>query len=145
MAYATVQDLVDAFGADELARASTPDGADLAGVQPERPTLKLEEASALMDSYLRRRYAVPLPASPALRACCCALARYALGFGSNTVPTEQARLARKEAIKWLEDIAAGDVTLDGAGTEGSASAAPIARARVQDRPASIQSGGPLGW
>lgn len=138
MAYATIQDLVDAFGEAELVRATTPDGADMAGVVPGRAQPKLDEASGLMDSYLRRRYVVPVPHSPELRACCCALARHSLGFTGSTLPTEQARLARKEAIEWLDGIAAGRVTLDGAVPAG-----PLSGARVQDRPPMVRAGGPI--
>lgn len=113
MMYATVADMVARFGPDEIIRLSTPSGQDLVGVQSAPVLTALEEASSQIDSYLRRRYAVPLDVVPAeiLRATC-HLARYDLQMGEQKEPSEQARLARKEAIEWLTKITEGKVVLD---------------------------------
>ncbi len=128
MAYATVQDLINFAGEAEIARLSTPDGADLAGVRAELVQPKLDVAADLMDSYFRRRYLVPVPVSPVVRECCCALARYMLASSSGPGPAESVRLAHKVQIGWLENIGTGTVTLDGAAISG-----PPSGARVQDR------------
>lgn len=129
MPYATPQDLVDAYGEAELVRLTTPSGQSLAGVVAGRAEARLVEASGLMDSYLRRRYLVPVtPATPELRSCCCALARYELMHTGETEPSEQARLARKERIDWLQALADGRIALDGAALANTAIGA-----RTRDR------------
>ncbi len=138
MSYAAVQDLVDFAGEAEIARLSTPDGADLAGVRTERVQPKLEAASDLMDSYFRRRYLVPVPVSPIVRECCCTLARYMLAAGAGPGPAESVRLAHKVQVGWLENIGTGLVTLDGAALSG-----PPSGARVQDRSAMFRDRGAL--
>ena len=141
MAYATADDMVLAFGEAEMVRLSTPEGEDMVGADTDRMGRQLDEASGLMDSYLRRRYQVPIAAvSPELRRCCCTLARYGLTFQGGTDPSEPMRLARKEAIAWLGEIADGKVTLDGA---VGVIAGSNSFARVQDRPAMFRSGGRL--
>lgn len=111
--YASVADMVARFGSDEMTRLTTPSGHVLAAVQPTPVLTALEEASDLIDGYLRRRYAVPLDIVPAaiLRATCF-LARFDLSMGEQKEPSEQTRLARKEAVEWLERIAKGEVVLD---------------------------------
>lgn len=130
MAYATTADMIARFGEAEMI-SLTADPGNLAGpVVTARSDRALAEASALIDSYLRRRYLVPLAAAPAeiLRACCI-LARYDLAQGEQRDPTEQMRLARKETIAWLEMLASGTALLDGVPLAGSAGAG----GRVQDR------------
>ncbi len=138
MPYASVQDLVDYAGEAEIARLSTPDGADLAGVVSLRVAPKLDVASDLMDSYFRRRYLVPVPVSPTIRECCCALARHALWMGSGTGAAENVRVAHKTQINWLEDIGSGKVNLDGAAIAG-----PPSGARIEERPRVFGNRGPL--
>ncbi len=111
--YASVQDLIDRYGETELVRLTTPDGADMDGIDTDRVEGALREACALVDTYLRKRYNVPLDiAPPEIRRATCVLTRYDLMHGDQREPTEQARLARKEVVDWLSDIAAGKVQLD---------------------------------
>lgn len=135
MAYASLSDLVAAFGEAELVRLTTPVGQPLGEVQPARAGRALDEASELMDSYIRRRYAVPVQASGALRSCCCALARFDLAHSGDSQPSDQMTAARKERIAWLDAIAAGRVQLDAA-----EQLAPQSLARVTDRARTLQPG-----
>ncbi|MDC7787969.1 DUF1320 domain-containing protein [Rhodoplanes sp. TEM] len=140
-AYATVADMVSRFGETEVLRFSAGDGALPETIQPERIERAIGDASALIDSYLRRRYAVPLAVVPqAVERAACVLARYDLAQGGDREPTEQMRLARKEAIAWLEGIAAGTVTLEGVATLSAGSSA-----RVQDRDAVFGSASLRDW
>ena len=112
MAYATVDDMVQRFGAPEMARASTPENTPVTTVIPEPIETALEDASAQIDSFLRKRYAVPLQAvPPEINRACCMLARADLGMGGERNISEQAQAARQEAIKWLGLIATGAVVL----------------------------------
>lgn len=127
--YATVADMVSRFGETEVLRFSAGDGALPEAIVPERIDQAIADASALIDSYLRRRYTTPLTTAPAdITRAACTLARYALAMGGDREPTEQMRLARKEVITWLEGIADGRVTL-----EGLAPIATTSAARVSDR------------
>ncbi len=129
MSYASVQDMVDAFGETEMIRLSTPQGAELSGIDTDRVETALEKASGLIDSHLRRRYACPLPVTPPeVNDACLTLARYSLSFGGDVEPSEQTRLARKEVIEWLGRLNSGSVSL-----EGVELASTVVGARTQDR------------
>lgn len=140
MAYATVQDLIDFAGEAEIARNSTPDGAELSGPWAERVQPKLDTASDLMDSYFRRRYMVPVPVSPIIRDCCCTLARYMLASGAGAGPQESVRLAHKTSIAWLDGIGRGTVNIDGA---AGVVAGPPSGARHNERPRVFDNRTPL--
>ena len=129
MAYGTVDDMVQAFGEAELIRLSTPDDAPLTSINSARVQIALTNASDLIDSHLRRRYACPLATTPpAINRACLVLARYDLSFGGSIEPSEQARLARKETVEWLGRINTGSVTL-----EGVEPASSVVYARTSDR------------
>lgn len=114
MAYAAVTDMITRFGSSELIRMTTPEGQDMTAIDTVAVERALAEASDLVDSYLRTRYAVPLVAVPlSVRGLTCRMARYDLAHGENREPTEQMRLARREDVEWLGNIAKGLVTLDG--------------------------------
>lgn len=112
MAYASVEDMIARFGEPEMARATAPANTEIVGVNPEPISTALEDASALIDSYLRRRYAVPLQAvPPEINRACCMLARYDLGLGGQRSISDQAQKTREEIVGWLGRIARGDVLL----------------------------------
>lgn len=113
MAYATVQDMIDRFGAPEMIRLSTPDDRDMDGVVTDRVERALELVSSTMDSYIRKRYATPLDvAPPEVTSKCCDMARYELACGDGKSPTTDMDKRNDVAMRWLRDIAAGAVTLD---------------------------------
>ena len=144
MPYATLTDLIEAFGESEATRLTAPEG-DLDGpVVEARVTRALTEASDLIDSYLARRYAVPLPAPfpPAVTRACGVLARFQLAHGEQREPTEQMRLDRKETIAWLEALAEGRAILPGAVAAAGSSGAG---ARVSDRPRAFSDAALQGW
>jgi phage gp36-like protein len=133
MSYATINDLVERFGAVELARLTTPDGQPVDVVVTDTAQRALDDSTGVIDSYLRKRYATPMPTPPAeiVRACAI-LARYDLSFGEQKEPSEQVRLQRKEVIDWLDRVAKGEVLLDGALPAGDYS-----YAKTSDRPATF--------
>lgn len=113
MAYATVEDMIIRYGAAEITRLSTPDGVDATGPIPEPINVALVTASALIDTYLRKRYRVPLDVAPVeIQWACCTLARYDLSTGGERSPGEIARKDREDTIGWLGAIASGRVLLD---------------------------------
>lgn len=115
MAYATVDDMTLSFGEDELITVTTPRGVERTVIDQDQVNTAIGVASDEIDSYLRRRYAVPLVSvSPKILQVCCVLARWALWSKTDTAPSDAMRADRKDAIAWLGSINSGSVTLDGA-------------------------------
>lgn len=113
MAYATVQDMVKRFGVVEMTRLTTPSDQDMDGIVATVADTALESASAIMDSYIRRRYATPLDLPPTeITDACCDVARFRLSTGDQKSTSEEVRQRHKDAMQWLADIARGVVTLD---------------------------------
>ncbi|WP_435100827.1 gp436 family protein [Arhodomonas sp. AD133] len=115
MAYASVQDLIDRFGEDELIELT--DTERTGQVDQAQVETALEEASAEIDALIRRRYSVPVSPAPALlRRLCADIARYHLdAIGGR----EHVAKRRNDAVKRLESIAAGRATLDGGERTGA--------------------------
>lgn len=139
MAYATAEDLIARFGEVDVIRLSAPEGQLDQAVDYARVNLALDSATALIDSYVRRRYATPLsPVPQEIRDACCTLARYDLARGEQKTPSEQMMAERKETLAWLALIADGKAFLDAA--LAAATAPGIAGARVSDRPRDFAPG-----
>lgn len=108
MAYATVEEFVDAVTAAEavaLARQADPPGYDAALIQR-----KLDDAAAELDTYFAAKYATPLdPAPRTATTATIALARDALDRqGRDQVKAEAARWRT-----WARDVAKGVAVLAG--------------------------------
>ena len=113
MAYATLDDLIERFGRDEIAGTTTDRNAPRGTLDEGRVSRILEDVSSSMDSYLQRRYVVPVrPVPPVLVRICCQLARFDLANGTSNVPSEQIRAGQQAAMAWLRDVASGKATLD---------------------------------
>lgn len=130
--YATAHDMIDRFGETEMIRLSCPEDRTAETVDADRIETALTDASALIDSYLRNHYALPVQPSvpkPLIRAACI-LARHDLSQGARMEPTEQMGKDRADTIKWLERIAANQVSLeiDRRNASGHTATGPGARA-----------------
>ncbi len=124
MPYATVQDMIGRFGATEMLRLSSVDGElpDTVNVVPVEQAIA--DADGIIDSFLRKRHAVPLsPAPQVITRASCILARYELSVGGDREPPDQVKDGRKDTIAWLGKIADGTVTLEGTTPIVSSSAA----------------------
>lgn len=111
--YATLDDLIERYGREEIAGTSTDRNAPRGTLDTARVTRILADATSTMDSYLQRRYVVPVRPVPAvLTRVCCQLARFDLANGSSNVPSEQIRAGQQAAMAWLRDVVAGKATLD---------------------------------
>ncbi|SOZ12080.1 gp436 family protein [Cupriavidus taiwanensis] len=109
MAYATRDDMATRFGEDELIELTDRDrnGA----VDELALSGALDDASAELDSYLAGRYAVPLAQAPRfLAGLCCDIARYRL-CGSGTRTTDDINERYRNAIRFLEKVASGAVSI----------------------------------
>lgn len=136
MAYATIQDMIDRFGQQELCDATSTLDRERGSMDVERINRALEESSAVADSYLQRRYALPIrPRQLSLVRAVCALARYELYQGEAVDPSDKIRIGRKDALQWLADIGAGRATLDVTAVNDSSNT----WSRVAARPCSIRA------
>ena len=143
--YASVANMIERFGELEMIRLSMPDDRTAETVNGAKIEVALADGGALIDDYLRKRYRVPVASPPAsLTRANCILARYDLAQGERTNPSEEMRLARKEVIRWLEDLAKGEVEIDapasGEGVGGGASGA-----RTSDRGRAFDDRSLRGW
>ena len=127
MAYAAPTDMIARFGYAEMLRLSAAEGQPLDVIDQDRINVALGDASAVIDSYLRRRYQTPLATVPqeVLRACCI-LARYDLAHGDGRAPSDQMVSARKETTAWLEGVRDGRILLADATPAGEQSFAQVA-------------------
>ena len=91
----------------------------------------LADASTEIDSYISRRYDVPVSGSSAqLKKLTCDIARWHL---YTDAPHERVEAAYKRAVEWLKDVSAGRANLDVAGTEPDSGTAGSAEIQSAER------------
>ncbi len=129
----TLQDLV------ELTDDSTSDDDPGAGqVNAAIVTGALTEASARIDSYCRQRYLTPLQPSDTIKGIALDITVYLLFTRRRTTkPNETVAQRYNDAVKFLQDIAAGHASLDQPATAaepqmGSSSATVTAKRQTFD-------------
>lgn len=129
MAYATVQDMIGRFGETEMLRLSSVDGLLPETVNAAPVEQAIADSDAIIDTYLRKRYTVPLlPVPRAITNASCVLARYELSVGGDRDPADQVKAGRKDTNAWLTQLANGLATL-----EGAVPFAPTSAAQTRDR------------
>ncbi len=112
MPYATLQDLVDRYGEDELIQLTDDAGAGTVDVA--RVDRALADATNEINGYLSTNYQIPLTTVPDLVALWCVnIARYRLWSRRDLVPELVSQLYR-DALKQLDAAAAGRINLPGA-------------------------------
>jgi len=109
MSYASQSDMVERFGEAEVAqRTNRVDGLTIDQVVLDRA---LADADAEINSYLARRYTVPLPTTPpVINRLACDITRYRL-FDDGVPDTVRQRY--EDAVSLLKKFSAGDVQLVG--------------------------------
>ncbi len=110
-AYATAQDMLDRYGADEIADLlGLPRGADAsAAAAVPRMARALGDTATEFNAALAARYPAPLEGGyPLLRAWTCDVARRRL---YDEAPTDEASDAARRARAQLKRLAAGDLVL----------------------------------
>lgn len=116
--YATAQDMIDRFEERELVQLT--DRHDTGAIDSVVLEGALGDADAKIDSYLVGRYALPLAAVPKpLKLFACDIARYLL---HDNHATEQVTKRYDDAIRFLERVAKGDISI-GATAAGTPPAA----------------------
>lgn len=139
MTYATEADLVLRFGAEEIAAISqtTLEG----GIDSARVLRVIEDTDATINGYLASRYTLPLSTVPPIVVnFACDIARYRL----TTLPTDEMRNRFKDAVRWLELVAKGDLSL-GVDAGGSAPAASEGGAKAVGPPRTFSIGRLRDW
>lgn len=107
--YGSSVEFTQAFGAAEIVMLTNLDTPTATVVNPVPISRALIDAAALIDSYIGRRYLLPLSVTPqVLIPYALDIARYRLDRIRNR---EDVRLRYEDAIKWLEMIAKGTLTL----------------------------------
>lgn len=138
MAYATVQDMIDRYGERALIDATRDLTQDRDVMNVIRINSALERASAMADTYLQRRYVVPVrPVQLPVVDAVCALARYALCSSDDQAPPLQIQTQRKDALQWLANVGSGAATLDATAVADKSDV----WSRVSGRPMAIRGTG----
>lgn len=125
MAYAAEADLEAAWGANTLNLVSLDDATSQR--DHARIAAALDAASAFMDGYLARRYALPMALSAngatVLRTLCCDIALARLATSADRM-TEIYEGRRAEAIKFMLHVAESKASIDIRPAPGEAVAGP---------------------
>ncbi|EFL52023.1 protein of unknown function DUF1320 [Solidesulfovibrio fructosivorans JJ]] len=110
--YASLDDMTAAFGTDELLAITDRD--NTGAVDAALAENALARAASEADSYLARRYAVPVadPVPPVLTAAVCDIARYRL-TGGLASETDTILERYRQALEWLTRVAEDKADLPG--------------------------------
>lgn len=109
--YASSDDMVTAFGMDELIQLTDPNAEVLDEAVLARA---LRSASAEADGYLAVRFTLPLPSVPdVLVNYCCDIALYRLMTLRRKSDVEEARIRYEDALRFLREVARGKASLGG--------------------------------
>lgn len=133
MAYATAADMIARFGETEMIRLSAT--GDMLPSVPDaaRIGVALDDATAVIESYLRQRYALPLnPVPREILRCCCILARFDMAQGGDKVPSDEMTKAREAELTWLADMGSSEGRLDALPARAASGARVRDRARLID-------------
>jgi phage gp36-like protein len=109
MVYATQQEFIEAFGEQEAIMLTNLDDASALAINTIRLDRALVDASALIDTYCGARYVLPLsPLPQSVIPYCLDIARYRL---DRIRSREDVRLRYEDAIKYLEQVTKGMISL----------------------------------
>jgi phage gp36-like protein len=109
MAYATSSDMAARFGLQEV--IALTDRENTGDVDETVLGAALTEATAEVEGHLAGRYALPLEQAPQLVVgLVCDIARYRL-CGASALETDAVRNRYRDAVRMLEMIGAGKVSL----------------------------------
>jgi phage gp36-like protein len=107
--YCTADDIVDAYGQDQLDKVSRPIGSKVS--DPAVVQRGITSASSIIDAYIGNRYTLPVAVvAPILTECAIDIAIYKMALGT-TVRTPEMRLRYDDALALLTKIAAGTVSI----------------------------------
>lgn len=114
MVYVTKQGLVDRGWERQLIQLTDKVNKPATTIDDTIVALHIADAESTIDSYLGKRYALPLSEVPAvLQKIAADLAIYFL-HGPTVDKDSNVATAYRDAKKWLEDVSKGTVTIEGA-------------------------------
>lgn len=115
MTYCTQQDLVDRFGATKLIQLTDRVNKPATTINAVTVTERIADAVSLINSYLAKRYQLPLTdVPPVLKTYAIDIAWFLL-HGDAAGKDHPARMAFNDAKAWLKFVSVGDVVIEGAG------------------------------
>lgn len=115
MTYAVKQDLIDRFGERELIQLTDRTNIPATAVDDTVVTKALSDATEFADTFLAKRYALPLNPVPGIMVkTVCDVARYYL-HGDRAEKDSPVTRAYKDADNWLKQVSNGVVVLDADG------------------------------
>lgn len=121
--YASKQDMITGYGEREIIQLTDHVMPPAGVVDDAVLSQALSDASALIDSYVSRRYDLPLASVPVVvKRTCMTLARYTLFRGRHT---DQVRKDYEDALEYLKQISSGTAVLDVGGSEPQSAPAQV--------------------
>lgn len=134
MSYITKQGMVDAIGASELMQLTDDDRSG--AIDDDVVNKAITHAESTFESYARRRYALPVPATQKVKSVCIDLAVNWLKRrrAKNREALEMVQNAYKEIERFLKDVSSGAAALDVPAAEETA-ANPASGDRILSGPA----------
>ncbi len=112
MTYATQQDMIERFGAEELIQLTDRVNMPPSTIDQDVLGRALSDADALIDTYLIGRYDLPFPATPAaLVGYSADIALFKL-YGNRATVGGEIERNFKFAVSWLTSVANGTVKLE---------------------------------
>jgi len=138
--------MIDRFGLTEMLRLSRPEDRDAETVDEAVVIKAIEDATAVVDGYLRGRYRLPLQDAPKdiVRAVC-HLARHDLADTGRSEPSDHMVSARKEIMSWLGKLSSDAVRIDAPAAGSTTSEAKTGGARFSDRKPAFTDESLGGW
>jgi len=115
VAYVTQQNLIDRFGEKELIQLTDRTNLPATTIDATVVAAAIGDAEKLADSYMAKRYALPLnPVPDVLVPVVANIARYNL---HSEYAEKDSAVTRnyKDAVAWLKDVASGIVQLEADG------------------------------
>jgi phage gp36-like protein len=113
VSYITAQDLLDELGEAKLIQLTDDTRSGL--INAARVDKAIQYGVGIFESYIRTRYALPVPATQMVKATCLDLAVFHL-YKSRATEAEGVYRVRKDAhdnaIKFLQSVQAGKAALD---------------------------------
>lgn len=133
MTYAVKQDLIDRWGEKELIQLTDRSNVPPTTVNETTVTKALTDADSLLNSYIAKRYTLPLDPAPAILTRLAAdITRYYL-FGRVAEKDGEVERAYQEALSWAKDVSRGLVQLEDGGTPATQTGGGEVRTSGPDR------------
>lgn len=133
MAYASQQDLIDRYGADELIQLTDRANLPATTIDAAVVSAAIRDAENLADSYIAKKYQVPLvPVPDVLIPIVCQISRYYL-HGRRLDKHDPVTRDFERSIAWLKDVANGTVQLEAEGKASGQSGGGAVQVRAPGR------------